>query len=331
MKRIEIEGEGAFDCAEDDTILRAALRSGFGMPYSCNVGSCGTCRYELSDGVVEHARADAPAWTDRDRKRNRWLGCQSRPLRDCRIKVRLDPEAVPLHRPAQRIARLTEVVAITHDISEFAFALDGPDGFRPGQYALITPTGIEGARAYSMCNLPGEGEWRFLIKRVPGGKATTALFEELEPGDSVRLDGPYGCAYLREEAPRDLLLIAGGSGLSPMISIARAAAAVPSLAGREIHFLYGGRAPRDICGEPMLAGLPGFGSRIRYAAAVSEPSEAWIGPTGFVHEVARDLYGSRLQGFEIYFAGPPAMAQAVQLMLHEAAVSREQIHFDEFY
>lgn len=331
MKRIEIEGATAFECADDDTILRAALRAGIGMPYSCNVGACGNCRFELKAGAVEHERTDAPAWTERDRKRGRWLGCQARPLEDCQIKLRLDPEAMPLHQPVRMTARLTDVVEITHDLWEFGFALDGPDGFLPGQYALITPEGFDCVRAYSMCNLPGEGAWRFQIKRVGGGLVTAALFERLKPGDTVRIDGPYGNAYLREDAPRDLLLIAGGSGLSPMISIARAAAASRALAEREIHFVYGGRAPRDVCGEAILAELPGFGGRIHYRAAISEPAEGWTGPTGFVHDVTRAIYGDRLGAFEIYFAGPPLMAQAVQTMLNEAGVPPERIHFDEFY
>ena len=329
--RIESAGGGAFDCAADDTVLRAALRAGLGFPYACNVGSCGNCRFELEAGEVEHARADAPAWTDRDRERGRWLGCQSRPRGDCRIKVRLDPEAVPAYPPARMTGRLTEVVALTHDISEFGFALDGPDGFRAGQYALLEPETVRGGRAYSMCNLPGEGEWRFQIKRVPGGAATGVLFDDLKPGDAVAIDGPFGHAYLREDRPRDLLLVAGGSGLSPMISIARVAIASPALGGRQIHFLYGGRQPRDICGEAILAELPGYGERLSYLAAISEPAENWDGPTGFIHEVVRETFADRLNAFEIYFAGPSAMAQATLTMLHEAGVSPEHTHFDEFY
>lgn len=329
--RIEIEGGGAFECAADDTILRAALRAGLAFPYACNVGSCGNCRFELLAGEVAHVREDAPAWTDRDRKRGRWLGCQARPGGDCRIKVRLDIVDRPAPRPARMTGRLTEVVAMTHDISEFAFALDGPDDFLPGQYALLQAPGVSNPRAYSMCNLPGEREWRFQIKRVPGGAATGVLFDALRPGDAVPIDGPYGHAYLREDRPRDLLLAAGGSGLSPMISIARAAAASPSLAGREIHFLYGGRLPRDICGEPILARLPGFGARLRYTAAISQPAEDWPGATGFLHEVVRATYGGRLTAFEVYFAGPSPMARAMQVMLHEAGVPAEQVHFDEFY
>jgi len=334
MATIRIDGsDSEFECAADDVILRAALRAGLGLPYECNVGSCGNCRFELLEGAVEHERSDPPAWSERDLKRNRYLGCQARPLGDCRIKVRRDDNSRSLHRPVRIRATLVDRRPITHDISEFAFELSNPSGFRPGQYALLAVPGVTGNRAYSMCHPPEAGKpWRFQIKRVPGGSATTRLFDGLAPGDEIGFDGPYGNAWLREDAPRDILCIAGGSGLSPMIAVARAAAASPALAGRQIHFLYGGRAPRDICGEDMLRALPGWGERIHYHAAISETGHTgWTGSTGFVHELAGTLFGDRLAAHEVYFAGPPAMAQAVQKLLFDAKVPAEQVHFDEFF
>jgi toluene monooxygenase electron transfer component len=332
MAKICMQSGASFECAVGDTILRAALRAGHGFPYECNVGSCGNCRFELLDGEVAHERSDPPAWGERDLKRNRWLGCQARPAGDCTIKVRLDENYQSLHRPARQQARLTEIRAITHDISEFRFVMPAPAPFRPGQYALLYLPGVNGGRAYSFCDVDGEaGAWAFQIKRVPGGAATGVLFDQLQIGDTIEADGPFGMAYLRENAPRDILCIAGGSGLSPMMSIARAAAANPALAERNIHFAYGGRSPRDICGETMLAELPGWGKRIHYTAAISEPDKDWAGRTGFVHQVALDLYGARLPELEIYFAGPPAMAEAAQMMLYETKVPADQVHFDQFY
>lgn len=329
-RRIQIQGSGTFNCAPGDTVLRSALRAGHGFPYACNVGSCGNCRFELVEGSVAHRRKAPPAWTDRDREKNRWLGCQAEPSTDCVIRVRLDTAGAPGVRPTRRTARLTEVIALTHDMSEFGFSLQGPDAFLPGQYALFD-VGLEFARPYSMCNLPGGGEWRFQVKRVPGGATTTSLFEKAKVGDELTLDGPYGSAYLRDDAPRDLVLVAGGSGLSPMVSIARAASVSPSLASRRIDFFYGARTPKDICGEAHLRELPGYGDRLRYVAAVSEPSSEWTGESGFIHEVLVRALGERLREREIYFAGPPAMAAAMKTTLHDVGVSPAQMHYDEFY
>lgn len=321
---------GGFDCAQDDTILRAALRAGIGMPYSCNTGSCGNCRFELIDGAVRHLRADPPAWSERDLKRNRWLGCQAAPQGDCTIKFREMDQYVPPVRPALRRALLRAVRPITHDIGEFTFSVDGDPGFRPGQYALFHVPGVDGPRAYSMSNLASDGEWRFMVKKTPGGAATGWLFAA-EPGVAFDMDGPYGTAYLRPDLPGDIVLLAGGSGLSPMVSIARGAIDAGLSATRRIHLFYGGRDTADLV-DPSALG-PGIPGAVAFTAALSAPAagSGWTGPTGFLDTVAADALGPALTDCQIYFAGPPAMAAAVQKTAHEAGVSMDRLHFDEFY
>jgi toluene monooxygenase electron transfer component len=327
-------GDTAYACAADDTLLRAAQRAGLGFPYECNVGSCGNCKFELVEGEVSTAWPQAPGLSDKDRQRKRHLGCQSRPLGDCLIKLRPAERYQPPHRPQRVGAVLRERRALTHDISEFSFVLDTPLAFEPGQYALLQMPGVSGPRAYSMSNTAessGAGRaWDFQVRRVPNGAGSAALFA-LQPGARVALDGPYGMAWLRRDAPRDILCLAGGSGLAPMVSIARGAMAEPRLAGRYLHFIYGGRTAADLCGEDLLQQLPGWGQRLSYRGFVSEPDESAAHEVAFVHEAALRLHGAALPQMEIYFAGPPAMATAVQGMLLEAGVPPAQQHFDQFY
>lgn len=326
----------AFECAPGDTIARAALRAGVGMPYECNVGCCGTCKIELVSGEVESNWAQAPALTERDRGRKRVLGCQSQPRSDCTVKARLGDQYLTGTAPQQMQAELLSWKSLTHDMREFRFRLARDVDFLPGQYALLYLPDIEGPRAYSMSNIAqGHATWDFQIRQVPGGKCTAALFEKLQDGGKIAIDGPYGLAYLRTESPRDIACIAGGSGLAPMISIARGMVANPAMASRKLHFFYGGRTPRDICGEDMLRELPGFGERIFYHPVISMPDaeggSEWTGKTGYVHELALDVLGKSLAEHEIYFAGPPAMAQAVQRMLMQEKVPGQQVHYDAFY
>jgi toluene monooxygenase electron transfer component len=336
MRDVRIEGGPQYACAENDTLLRAALRSGLGMPYECNAGSCGTCKVELLEGNITSLRPDAPGLGERDRAKNRVLACQARPDSDCRIKVRLRPENVPVHRPVKFQATLTRVRDLTHDMREFTFSAKGAPGFLPGQYALFYLPGLDAPRTYSMSNIDeGHGEWQFIVRRVPGGVGTVTLFDKVAIGDEITLDGPYGLAYLRTDSPRDLVLIGGGSGLAPMLSLARGAAAEPRLADRHVHVFYGARTTRDLCGAAELEALPGFGSRITFTPVLShhgdDSVETWEGAKGFVHEVARDFVGERWADFEYYFAGPPPMAEAVQRMLIEKRVPYPQVHFDSFY
>ena len=338
MSAIRIEGGAEYGCAPDDTLLRAGLRAGLGFPYECNAGSCGTCKVELLEGQVQSLRPDAPGLGERDRAKNRVLACQAQPAGDCRIKVRLRPENVPHHRPARFAATLAGHRDITHDMREFRFRTEKAPGFLPGQYALFYLPGIPAPRTYSMSNVDDDGEWHFIVRRVPGGVGTVTLFDKVAVGDRITLDGPYGLAYLRAESPRDVVCIAGGSGLAPILSIARGAVREPRLDGRRIHVFYGARTERDLCGESELRTLPGFGERITFTPVLSEAADgAWKGATGFVHEAARRFVqgeagaGDRWAQYEYYFAGPPLMAEAVQKMLIEARVPYPQVHFDKFY
>jgi toluene monooxygenase electron transfer component len=122
--------------------------------------------------------------------------------------------------------RMAGQLALTGDITLFDFVADGAADFLPGQYALIRLPDGEQLRAYSLSNLPNvEGRWQFGIRRVPGGKVSNALFDRLQAGGDIVLDGPYGIACLRADSARPIACIGGGSGLAPLLSIVRGAAA----------------------------------------------------------------------------------------------------------
>jgi toluene monooxygenase electron transfer component len=338
VTRVAIVGSDlAFDCEPGDTVMRAALRAGVPFPYECNVGKCGSCRFELVDGRMQTLWEDAPALTERDRNLRRRLGCQSAPTADCTVKVRLDRNCLPATRPAIRSARLVEARNVTHDIREFTFRCDGPVQFRAGQYSLFHLPGVDGPRAYSMSNTANDaGILTFLIKYVRGGKGTQYLFEALPVGGSIRIDMPYGLAYFREEFDRDIVCIAGGSGISPILSIARQASEHRDFASRCVHVFYGGRGPSDICGHEFLRLLPRFGENITFSASISVPEldskGMWIGPVGFVHEMVERAMNGRLGDCEYYLAGPPPMLQAaVQMLVLRHKVSLNRVHFDRFF
>jgi toluene monooxygenase electron transfer component len=104
---------------------------------------------------------------------------------------------------------------------------------------------------------------------------------------------------------------------------------------QQVHFLYGARQERDVCGLDMLQALPNWSQRGHYHAVLSnEDADAPRSPerlSGFVHDALATLHSERLADFEIYFAGPPLMAQAMLKLLIEQKVPMEQVHFDQFY
>jgi len=156
-------------------------------------------------------------------KKGRQLACQCLPLIDCTIKVRQEDGASAQFSPKRVKAKLIKTTDITHDIREFQFQSAFPAEFIAGQYAMLKVPGVSGERAYSMSNLPNEeGIWSFMIRRVPNGQGTKILFDSLKLNDEIEIDGPFGKAYFRSDSERNIVCVAGGSGLAPMLSIARA-------------------------------------------------------------------------------------------------------------
>lgn len=328
--------DAAYACTPGDTLLRAALRQGLGVSYECNAGACGSCKIDLVEGELIDLFPEATGLRPRERERGRRLACQSVPAGDCTIKARLGDEYVPRHRPERGAAVLAAVRDITHDIREFSLRTEAPARFRPGQYAMLALPGIASPRAYSMSNLANDdGLWEFMIRRVPQGAFSNALFS-LAPGAALELDGPYGLAFLREDSPRDIVCIAGGSGLAPMVSILDGAACDPEARQRGAWLFYGGRGPGDVPVVEQVLRRHGVDKGLQWHPVVSVPELAqasgWTGETGFVHELLPRKLPRPLAEYEFYLAGPPPMIEAAaRLLVAEHKVPQPQLHFDRFF
>lgn len=334
MNTIRIAGtDTTFQAGQGDNLLRAGLRAGIGLPYECNAGGCGSCKFELISGEIEELWPEAPGLSAKDRTRGRRLACQCRALSDCEIKIRPAESFLTPTAPAVITATYVGHRVVTPDIREFRFRGPGAATFLPGQYALLGLPGADQLRAYSMSNLPNDaGDWDFMVRRVPNGRVSTMLFDVLRPGDRVTLDGPLGLAHWREDTDRDVVCIAGGSGLVPIVSIVNAAALQAS-GTRPIKLFYGGRGPEDL---PTFAEWLHPSERVRVHAAVSSAELAdaagWGGERGFVHElVARTLSGD-LSAHRYYLAGPPPMIETlVRMLVVDHKVSAQNIHYDRFF
>ena len=186
-----------------------------------------------------------------------------------------------------------------------------------------------------MSNLPNaDGILEFVIRKVPGGQMTNRLFAAAR-GTPVLIDAPYGMAHLRADSPRDVLCVGGGSGLAPMLSILRGLLQRENRPQR-IDFYYGARGPADLITPSAFPDLAQGKDRFRFVPVLSDRPAAhaagWQGRVGFVHEAVAEDLAPVLREREIYFAGPPPMAEAMQRMLMlEHQVPFEQIHYDRFF
>ncbi|GEE03674.1 oxidoreductase [Gordonia spumicola] len=341
-------GDGrSFECGSTDTLLRAALRAGVAATYECNSGGCGTCKFTLTSGEMHQLDPDAAGLTPRDKRKGKMLACQSVPLTDCEVALQAgDAWFADQSTPGVRSGRVTRVRHLTHDLREMTLTAPGAAEFLPGQFAMLTvpgapihrgspdgaPRGLE--RAYSMSNLPNDdGQWQFQIKRVPGGAVSGIVVDDLDIGDEVLIDGPYGHAHLKDSG-RDIVVVAGGSGLAPMVSVVRGLAERADAVDRRIDFYYGGRTPVDMCAIEFVDEVRDRVARVELVEAVSmdDADDGWTGPRGFIHALIDHDTVDGLADRDIYIAGPPMMTDAVvRKLVLELGVSTDNIHYDRFF
>jgi toluene monooxygenase electron transfer component len=279
------------------------------------------------EGETQNLFPDAPALTERDVRKGMVLACQNKCLgNDLVIKTRLESWNPNLVKPQRFKMSLEEKIEIASDLVEFVFALDQDVEYRAGQFFMLDIPGV-GERAYSNSSIAtGARQIRFVIKRMPAGKGSNYLFHDAEVGDEIGCDGPYGHSYFRDDVERDVVLVAGGSGLSPMLSILRYLSANPGL-DRSVHFYYGAKALNEL-NENYIK------TRFTLSCGLSGTDEEcgdWRGEKGFIHEVVdRNLehYGDK----EFYLCGPPPMTAAAQKhLMVEKSVPFDQVHFDRFF
>ena len=328
--RIAFEfGEAFAFGVDEDTLLRGALRAGLGFPNDCGVGGCGNCRFELVSGDMETLWAEAPGFSERERKRGRRLACQSKPVSDCVVKVRLGDEyrlAVPAARFSATLTARRD--AIAPGMGGFAFRTEALARFLAGQFAILRPPGVEGWRAYSMSNLPNdEGEWRFVVRRTLGGKGSNAMFDALGIGGAVAIDAPYGRAHWRNDNAREVVCVAGGSGIGPIASIVQAALADGG--ARRIHVFEGARTEADLCFRKLV---PDEAPALVYTPALSDEAEEAHGRERAASSTPRSRPIPFGREPRLYFAGPPPMVEAMNdLLVMRWRVPLGQIHTDKFF
>lgn len=325
--RVRVQSLGVVvDASSTDTLLDALLDAGVDYPHGCTSGVCGLCKSRLVSGRVELADY-CPALSSAEREAGMTLPCCAAPLADCVITPVHD---MLLPKVTSVETEVAELRTLTHDIELVRLRL--PNGVRfeflPGQYASLDFAGFP-LRDFSMASRPGDATLDFFIRHVPQGLVTTFVCERLRVGDPVRVKGPYGVAYLREAHLGPILLVAGGSGLAPILSIA--ATALQRGLRQEMRVYLGVRAPRDLYMEEELGALAAMHPKLSVEFAFSE-AEPRLRRGGHLHEIiGEDLAGHDLREWRAYVAGPPGMVDAVAGVLSLLGLPDHNCHTDPFH
>jgi ferredoxin-NAD(P)+ reductase (naphthalene dioxygenase ferredoxin-specific) len=305
-------------------LLEALRAAQVPMSYSCMAGRCGTCRCRVVDGeVLDSGRAEQNPLDGQD---SYVLACQTFLTEPCTIEIP-EPDEVVVH-PARIIkATVQAVETLTHDIKRVVLKPGKPIEFSPGQYAQLQFS-PEHIRPYSMAGLAGDGTLEFHVRVVAGGRVSGYIANQLKPGDAVRVSGPLGTAYLRRKHEGPMLLVAGGTGLAPILSILRAA--VADGMRNPIHLYFGVRSPRDIYGLDWLAELARRHRALKLHVVVTSGGNPREHRCGLVTEaIERDL--DRLDDWRAYLCGSPPMVEAATVLARQKGIDPTRVYADAFY
>ena len=327
---------------EGETVLDAAFRQGIALMHGCKEGQCSACKSLLVEGDIELLKYSTFALPDYERETDHILLCRTLAYSDLVVELlNFDEEMLGRSIAVKEFqGTVVSVRNLTHDIRLLTLELNAPLRFWAGQYCDITlpPTeaGPAITRSFSMANPPsgdlgGVTRLDFIIKKYPDGLFSAKLDGDVAPGMVLAVKGPYGTCIRRERRPGPMVLVGGGSGMSPLLSIL--SDQIRSGEQRPVRFFYGARTKRDLFHLDEIATLGAALGDFRFVPALSEPGdEEWNGERGFVHEVmARHLRDESFDGeIDAYCCGPPPLIDAAIPALRMAGAEPEHIHCDKF-
>jgi len=325
-----------FEVYEGETVLNAGFRQGVALIHGCKEGQCSACKAVLLDGDAEMLKYSTFALPESERETNHVLLCRTLAYSDLEIELLMFDEELLSHSIAVRefTGEIVTIEPLTNDIRRLVVHLDSPMTFFAGQYADITLPDGSLTRSYSMGSPPSNPQLlEFIIKCYQGGRFSSRLDGELKPGAKVMITGPYGTCFRREHREdTPLLLIGGGSGLAPLLSIL--SDQVAEAPNRKIRLYYGARTKADLFWldrfHTLTQELPDF--RFVPALSAAEDDDSWEGERGFIHEVLqRSLATDGLEnGADAYACGPAPLIDAAIPVLQVAGVEPDRIYFDKF-
>lgn len=316
---------------ENETVLDAALRDNRIYPYGCRSGVCGACKSSLVSGAVNYGEYEEFALTDVEKEQGKVLLCQAIPLEN--IVIDVEEVMTGINVQIKNLpCRVGKIERLASDVIQLFLTLPKSQEFNfiPGQYIdILLKDGQK--RSFSVANLPNQVADQGLelhIRHVPDGHFTPRVFDSMKERDLLKFEGPFGTYFLQSDEDKPILMIAGGTGFSPIKGLFQQA--MEQNPDHNIHIFWGARDQQDLYMDELIKTWVGKYPNFKYTPVLSESSDSnWAGGTGFVHEVVCKTYDD-FDNFDVYASGPPIMIDAVRDNLGKQGLNLERFFFDSF-
>ncbi|MEN3277614.1 MAG: hypothetical protein V7631_3404 [Massilia sp.] len=317
-----------FSSRADEVVYQAAYRSNIRLEHDCLEGACGACKALCTQGEFRVDDYSDEALSDAELAIGYTLLCKMKAKTPCTLELPYSSRFLSAqHAPQWLDANVVAVESVSSSVKRMVVQLKAGDiDFLPGQYVHMEVPGAGGAeRSYSFANMPAQQQLEFFLKVYPHGVMSDYLRERARVGDDIRIKGPAGHFYLRA-LRRPILMIAGGTGLAPMLSMLRSMVRAGA-ADQPVHLIYGVNEASEFFNAGELEQL---GQSLRLTVeriAVSE--NGWQGPAGHVTRLLRPelLHGGEC---DAYLCGPPPMVEAATAWLRENGMDPARVHAERF-
>ncbi len=320
----------SFGVERDEPILSAAIRQGIGLPYGCKDGACGSCKSRLLEGRVIHGAHQSKALSAEEEAAGWILTCQAAAQTDVVVEARTVPGAgeFPVRKMPSRVTTITRAAP---DVAILQMQLPANDKlqYRAGQYVeFILRDGSR--RSYSMANAPHTQDDKpgieLHLRHLPGGKFTDHVFTAMKEKDILRMEGPFGSFFLRDDSDKPMILLASGTGFAPIKAIIEQLRHTNSQRHAELY--WGARGRADLYLHDWALAAAAAMPNLRYVPVLSEPKpeDGWTGRTGFVHQAVMRDHPS-LMNHQVYACGVPIMVESAK----RDFVAKSGLPDDEFY
>ncbi len=324
--------------AEDgEWLYDACQEAGASVPFACKAGACATCATEVLEGEASlgeprarEVRTLESNGLDPQKYRLLCLG-------DVHGDLTLGESAnAPEKKTALGVlnARVEAYRPLTLTVCEQRFSLEGQGlVFHPGQYMIFRVPGIEQVvrRSYSISSTPSDTtHFEICVRAVSGGFCSNYI-HRLRPGNSIQVEGPYGEFALEKDSNREILMVATGTGISPIKSMILHL--LEQNSRRRIRLFFGLRNVSDLFYADLFRRLAGSHPSFAPTLILSQPhQERWDGPQGRVTDLIRQhVTKEESRNSEAYLCGGRPMIDDVKSLLMEKGFAAEHIHHENFF
>lgn len=333
-----------FEAQSQERILYAALHNGIDFPYECGSGTCGTCKARLIEGKIDDLWPESPGRKHLKPDLGEFLMCQCVARTDISIEAASFVYAMDtgVCVPSTRTGVIQRSKLLARDVMALEIGLDEPCDFDAGQFMVMAMPSVSGYRAYSIVNFERQArKLDFLIKKKPGGGVSEWLFSGKPEGAAVDLYGPLGRATFYPSIGKNILCIAGGSGIAGMMSIISRACQEHYFDQHQAHIYFGVRTMKDAFFLSELSQFKReFPDTLHVTVALSDeevsPSVRDSYPAlqfdrGLIHEVAINQMKGKCHNVRAYLAGPPPVVDAaIRMLLLQEKLTTDNIRYDKF-